>query len=373
MSKLEQHQWIFPLRETCIDADISKLHVNNRLLYGNWLHNLNKGKTFFGLNYNWPDSMASDPTIGTHYDTYVFSWHLEQWDNDWLEKFCLEHPSQQIVVIGEFPLSSSYQKFPNLKGLVFHCWDLYVPFILNSFGENYSFPATRQYRVSSLCNKPSFTKIFVTAHLLKNYYPRDDLLLSWNINKLQQFCSSINFLGTTGRPRLDDLVEYYQHNMKELTISTDIFDDSPYSHTNFTHAAYTNSLINLTNETFVQNQKFSTVNPGPYFSEKTWKCLLAGTSLVPVGQPGTYKQLNEFGFDTNYPWPKDFDSVIGDVDRIESLFKTIDWVLGDQCLDHVDKLQEINLNNYEHIRSALFLELIKQKNYDSLVDFLKSY
>jgi hypothetical protein len=57
----------------------------------------------------------------------------------------------------------------------------------------------------------------------------------------------------------------------------------------------------------------------------------------------------------------------------EFQYKTIDWVLGDQCLDHVDKLQEINLNNYEHIRSALFLELIKQKNHDSLVDFLKSY
>ena len=373
MSSLEYHQYIFSSGDICINADISQLHVNSRLLYGDWLHTLNKGKTFFGLHYNWPRLMQSDPTIGTHYDTYVFSWHLEQWDNDWLEKFCEDHPSQQIVVIGEFPMSHSYQRFPNLKSLVFHCWDLYIPFILNSFGKNYSFPEKQQYRVSSLCNKPSFTKIFVTAYLLKNYYPRDDLLLSWNINKLRQICSSINFLGTTGRSNLNDLSDYYQHTMKDLTISIDTFDDDSYSLSDFTHMAYSNSLINLTNETYVQNLKNSTIYPGPYFSEKTWKCLLGGTAPIPVGQPGTYKYLNNFGFKTDYPWPNEFDNVIGDCDRINSLFKTIDWVLSDQCLDHVDRIQEINHSNYEHIRSASFLKLIKQKNQDFLIDFLKNY
>jgi len=161
--------------------------------------------------------------------------------------------------------------------------------------------------------------------------------------------------------------------MKELTISIDEFNDYPHSHLDFAHTAYSDSLINLTNETFVQNRRFFTVYPGPYFSEKTWKCMLAGTSLIPVGQPNTYKQLNKFGFDTDYPWTKKFDSIVGDADRIESLFPTIDWVLGNECMEYVDELQEINLNNYEHIRSELFLELIKQKNNDSLNDFLKSY
>ena len=352
MSQLEQDQWIFPRWDVCVNADISQLHTNNQLLYSDWLHKLNKGKTFFGLNYNWPGQYKLDP-IGNFYDTYVFSWHLEPWDHDWLEKFCEEHPSQQIVIIGEFPLSISYQKrFPNLKCLVNHCWHLFVPHVLDFFGKNYLFPKKREYTVSSLCNMPSMTKAFVTAHLLKNYYPRDDLLLSWNINKRQQFCQSMNFLGNTGRPILDDLATYYQQSMKTLSITIDDFTETAHNNCDFTKDAYSNSLINLTNETFVQTLKHSTIYPGPYFSEKTWKCLLAGTGLIPAGQPGTYKHLDEFGFDTNYPWPKEFDSVMGDSDRMESLFKTIDWVLSNQCLDYTDKIQEINLNNYEHIRSA---------------------
>jgi len=187
MSKLERHPFIFPIKETCINADISKLHVNNCLLYGNWLHYLNKGKTFFGLNYNWPSLTTSDSAIENHYDTYVFSWHLEPWDCDWLEKFCSDHPHQQIVVIGEFPLTNYFQKFPNLKGLVFHCWDIYIKYVLDFFGKNYSFSKKRKYTLSSLCNKPSFTKIFITAYLLKNYYPRNDLLLSWNVIVVKNF------------------------------------------------------------------------------------------------------------------------------------------------------------------------------------------
>ena len=372
MPGLVKHDWIFPIHDVTVDGDLSMLHPNNQLLYGEFLHLLKKGRTWFGLNFDWPSDCPA--LIPENFDTYVFSWHLENWDNHWLDRFCETHPSQQIVVIGEFDAESHHD---NLRILVHHCWHLFVPYLLDTFGAANKFCKHRPYRLSSLCNKPSVLKALISAHLLEKYHPRNDLLLSWNKNVRGEHCRSMDYL-TEGnfrdRPILDRLIRFYhRHGMINRHVSIDDFVDNPWNHCDFTHPAFTQSLVNATNETFAQNQIFSKKLPGPYTSEKTWKTVLGGAALLPIGQSGMYPYMQSFGLRMDYPWPREFDNVIGDLDRIEKICDTVDWILSEEFSNHEVAISDINHYNYEYVRSRDFVDTVEHKNQLTLEHFLERY
>lgn len=373
MTQLIYDRCVFPTHNVCTGADLSQLHPNNQLLYNDWLHQLVRGKTWFGLNYDWPSNFPTSPlAIPEGYDTYVISWHLEPWDFDWIENFCTIHRNQQLIIIGEFDYQSPYD---NCKAIKYHCWDLFVPYVLFTFGKSHNFNNKKLYRLSSLVNKPNFTKTLVSSLLHKHYNQNKNLLMSWNVNVRGENCQSMNFLNQIeGRPKLNDLAQYYYSVMKNNTIIIDQFEDNPNLHCNFDHCAYNDCLINLTNETFVQSLKHQQKFPGPYLSEKSWKPLLAGTALLPAGQENTYQYLEKFGFKFNYPWCFDFDKTSGDLDRIEKLTDVIDWIMStDQILNYEQEILENNFFNYEHIRSNEFLTIIKQINQKSLQNFFATY
>jgi hypothetical protein len=83
--------------------------------------------------------------------------------------------------------------------------------------------------------------------------------------------------------------------------------------------------------------------------------------------------MEKFGLQMDYPWPKEFDSVIGDLDRIEKICETVDWIFSENCLNHEMQILDINHYNYDYIRSQDFVDVIKQKNHQALEDFLERY
>jgi len=170
------------------------------------------------------------------------------------------------------------------------------------------------------------------------------------------------------------LAEYYRSSMAQQVITYEQFQNRVnYGPSDFANTAYKDSAINLTNETFAQSQRNEEIIPGPYLSEKSWKPLLAGTGLIPVGQPGVYAYMKNLGFDTNYPWPCEFDKVSGDLDRLIEMFKTVDWIFSDQYVDNFSQIMSVNKNNFEHIRSREFIDLITKQNQSNLENFLKTY
>jgi hypothetical protein len=375
MPDLQKFPGWFPEHNFCENYNFQKLHYNNRMLYQDWVGQLVRGKTWFHFNTSWPRSGRGQHIIANFMpndaDTYVFSNHFENWDHSWLDQFCVEHPNQQIIAIGEYPV---LPKHKNLKTLVYSCQHLLIPDILKNFQNNYKFNSSRKYRLSSLCNKPSLTKIFSTAYLLKNFYPKDDLLLSWNKNLNKEICGSVDYVNKINHSDIiNNLAEYYQTSMKEKVISYDDFNPGPCDVWNFDNVAYGDCVVNLTNETFAQSQRNEEIIPGPYLSEKSWKPMLGGTGLIPVGQPGVYTYFKNLGFNVDYPWPCEFDNILGDFDRLVELFKTIDWVFSNDYLDNFSKIMYINKHNYEHIRSDKFVKLLTHKNQQNLDNFFKNY
>jgi len=358
--------------EVLISNDIKKLSDRSQLWYSEWILSLTKGKTFFGLNWNWPNVFDSDP--GGFYDTYVFSWHVEAWPHDWLKNFCETHADSQIIVIGEYAKPKKYFDLPNLKCLVYHCWGHLLQEVLNYNQSQFVDFKKRKHVLSSLVNKPSYFKALTTAHLLMKHRDKD-LIFSWNINKRGEICPSLNFLDPEHLPseNLRPLFDFYHSELKHQTFALDDFNDTRFSNYFSNIPAYTDCLINITNETYSQSYHNGTVLPGPFLTDKTWKPLLSGCALLSQGPRGVYSYLQKFGFVFDYSWDIGYDQRHGDIDRFNYFLKTLDNVLQMPHDYLAQTLEKATKYNYEHIRSKEFFLQVKKINQENLEEFLQSY
>ena len=365
---LEKTQWILDIHNTFTDKNLKDISFNNKLLYKNLLPKLIRGRTWFGLNYNWPNPNQRN-SIPQNQDTYVFSWHLENVDWDFLDNFCVTHPNQQIISINEFDNS---RRHPNLLTLKYHCWAEIIPTMLKRYGINHAFTSKRSHLLSCLINKPSLFKTLVASHVFQKYKTRQDLIITWNVAKENYSCPSMNFIDDlVNIPRLATLVEYYHEYLKNQSFKFDNINGQKvlWEWWDFSIPCY-DVWLNLTNETFAPaNNCF----PGPYFSEKTWKPLLAGAAFIPIGMPCIYHVLEKFGFDMDWPWDKKFDFEHKDLNRLIMALDVIDCVLEKDSKQIITELHDRCRYNYEYIRSIKFVNRINDINQSSIDDFFANY
>jgi hypothetical protein len=139
---------------------------------------------------------------------------------------------------------------------------------------------------------------------------------------------------------------------------------------NCDHPAYTGCVVNLSNETYSQDAIDGMPMPGPYITEKTWKSLLGGSALMPVGRMQTYAYMENFGFCFDYPWSRSFDLIPGDIDRFVSTLSVIDAIFAIGMPELSAAVAESSRHNYYHIRSQDFLNRVCQINEEHLARFL---
>jgi hypothetical protein len=193
-----------------------------------------------------------------------------------------------------------------------------------------------------------------------------------------------NFLGKTedhhGHPNLDYLNALDLDNLSQTFINfKDDFaleKNSPINNTNWNSPAYTDTVINLTNESFhysdtiIDEKSFR--NPGPYITEKTFKPLLAGRAFLVIGQADTYKYLNNLGFNTNFGFNITYDNDPGDLNRIKSIFKTIDKINSTSISElHIKSLEAV-IKNFNYIKSRKLDDKVMQLN-SSAIDTIKTF
>lgn len=350
------------------DQTINRLNGLSKQLYGDWIHLLSRGRTFFGLNWNWHTNMPPPS-----YDTYVFSFHVEQWNVDWLQQVCQKFSDRRIVVISEFPASDRFLKYANLKVLVHHHYGLIIQEVLHWRQPDFVPAIHRSKRLSSLTNKASFFKALTTAYLMR-HAPQDEIVISW-VNKKDYRCPSLDFLTVQAvkNNKLHDLIDFYHTTLQHQSIVLDDFHETRFSNYFCDIPAYTNCLVNSSNETYVRSQWHDGLNPGPFITEKTWKPLISGCALLPQGAMQTYNYLENFGFNFDYPWPRDFDNVSGDIDRFLLFLENLDLIFRLDCNDLAKKIAPACEHNYHHIRSTRFFNLIAHLNAKNLEIFLQDY
>jgi hypothetical protein len=114
---------------------------------------------------------------------------------------------------------------------------------------------------------------------------------------------------------------------------------------------------------FMDNGTRSYIQPGPFLTEKTWKCILSKTAFVPVGQYQSYAWLEQMGLNFDYgPLDLSFDSDPGNLTRLEKivhLIKSLDQWTATELYEMTRSSCE---HNYDHVMNKEFWQQCESFN-----------
>jgi len=107
------------------------------------------------------------------------------------------------------------------------------------------------------------------------------------------------------------------------------------------------------------------VEPGPFVTEKTWKCLLSRTAFVPVGQVHTYEWFRQLGLKFDYgELDLEFDNDAGNLTRLEKIVGLIESLRYWSAQDLYEMTLESTRHNHELVTSTRFWDICEQSNAD---------
>ena len=309
------------------------------------------------------------------YDYYVLSWHGEFIDFAWLHAHL--HITKPVIILTDFKV---YDCTFLPDNFIFVRW-LYAHHVANTmmqwFGTTYK--KNIKYKASAFCHRITQSKMWITTALLESLN-REDLFVKLN-DRLE--LKNVHNWQPCGSKILDDLSEKFKNKWLGKSILVDQFegyeDNIQSINGNPNHPAYTECAIHFTNESWHYSKtnynNTQAILPGPNFSEKTFKCLIAGTAFIPVGQFDVYNTLSEFGLQFDYgPINLDFDTEAGDINRFEKIVDVIDTIASMSAEDIYTATKDCTEYNQNVIVSGKFskkCDNFNQNQIDNLATIIK--
>jgi hypothetical protein len=323
----------------------------------------------FALNLIWP-SVSKTPVPQSQ--QIVLSFHTEQLDHVFIRSVADSNPDSDIIVLYDGYVYASSWWPKNIRFLRYITWHRQLENIISVWGQPKKSDRPPSHRLSALSFRQTQLKTYVIATLLQ-HANRDDFLLSWHL--LPGYSNDMHAYQGTGRTRLDDLARKMEstHGIRVDDWFNKDFNQ-PMQNSNFDHPAYQDCAFNITNEswhysfTCLDGQDF--VFPGPYFTEKTWKPLLAGNGIICAGQWQSYKALQELGFKFDYGFDLGYDLIDRDLDRICVLLDVIDDVAQLTTEQLTDIAKQSGSHNQDHILSGALAQQCEYSNEQQLDSFL---
>lgn len=324
------------------------------------------GKTYCLLNLSWPqDGLVN--TIPRGYDTYIISFHLEYPDYEWIKKFKKYIGESRLILINQFdslPLDLEGQ----VNLITYDVW----PIVIESYLQEYGFvdlsTTKRSKKISALANRVCQARTYICAYIHQTWN-QSDYIMSWRKAIIEN--KDLYLLDYTGNNRIDRVIDYIKSTFFDLEIippDQQNFKNNPRDNLFYNWTAYNECAINFTNESVncshIYHDGKDSILPGPYLTEKTIKCLLSSTTLIPVGQFGSYNYLEKMGFRFDYPWDRSFDTEERDIVRFSLLLDVIDQINQFNLDEIVRQTSDSNHHNLEHIISGKY----KKKILDRLTD-----
>jgi hypothetical protein len=283
------------------------------------------------------------------YDRYILGFWFEIFDENIFVKTYNENPTAEFIVLTDLQ-PNDLAKFDRCKIINLFHWKWFVKQISIE-------PKIYKYKISSLSNRVNEYRAFVTLKLLD----KKDVIVTWNARYMKDINVDYIF-SQAGRPKRDNLIKNI--DQLKLPINQEIFENDPQvSYNNGLHPAYAQTLVNSINETKdVCWHVDIGILPGPYLSEKTWKPLLYGNALLFTGQFNSCKTLSDLGFSFDYPWSNLYDSLPGDLDRLEIILDTIDEILGLSYSQIENGIKDSVAHNQNFMISKKIVNTIDQRN-----------
>jgi len=339
----------------------------------NWLKELPKD-TYFAL-WVLPTAISGDPTnLPLGHPLYVISFHQEHFDIEWVVKQS-KRIDAPIIILND----GSCYDFPfrsNVHFYNYYSWHRHIEQIMTWFPDRQ--PRNIKYKISAVCHRITQSKLYVFTALIESQ-PRSELLI-----KLSDWLEerNIHFGELTGVKKLDDLFDLFFKKYFGQTITIDDFVQSQnYQRLNGNpwQPLYLESALHFTNESYhyslmTEPDLGTYIRPGPQYSEKTYKCLIAGTPFISVGQFESYKYFTELGFKFDYgDIDLSWDNDPGNLSRMSAVVDLIDNLANYTTADIVEMTSESTNHNTEHLWSGEFNRRCRAHNETIASEVLKKF
>jgi hypothetical protein len=342
---------------SCIPAtvfgDIRTIKLTEEILWWYpWIADLRHKNIYLALNLRWkPDGSYPDaPPPGyeyyiTHGDSLMFGWPehvIDKIDGKIIHLSGAIMPdSFDTDRIHYVPYNSAHRR---IQGIV-QC----------------EIVKNIQHKVSALVNRVSQSKAIIFS-ALKHILDEPDCVVSLRHNlRMDHPVHGWQLTGHKVCDRYTAMFKDLWYDKKIHLPSDDLVDHS------YNNSAYQSAALNFTMESYhyssMTNGTRTYVEPGPFVTEKTWKCLLSRTAFVPVGQAYTYQWFRQLGLKFDYgDLNLDFDLDTGNLTRLEKIVKLIESLRDWSAKDLYAMTQDSTLHNYELVTSRKFWNICEQSN-----------
>ena len=321
----------------------------------NWINDLPKD-TYVALWVRIPSLCYPPVNLPLGHSLYVVTFHQEHFDLEWIitQSKRIDAP---IVILNDgscynFPFSSNVHFFN------YYSWHYHMEQMMSWFPIRQ--PKQVKYKISAICNRITQSKLLIFTALIE-YHQQDNLLIKlgdWLEEK------NVHFRQPTGVNELDQLSDIFFEKYYGQIIEIDDFNNKTDNYqkvnSNPWQPVYTESALHFTNESYHYSQMHteefgSILRPGPQYSEKTYKCLMAGIPFIAVSQFESYKYFKELGFTFDYgDIDLSWDNDPGNLTRLVSLINLIKSLVKYSIQDIENMTKNSTDHNTEHLWSGKF-------------------
>lgn len=347
---------------------------------------LSKG-AFEWSEYDWLNELGNDVYYGLllrlptenrvvlppGHRLYVLSFHYEPFDTGWLlEQF--NRIDAPIIILND----GEFYNFPlpdNVRIYTHYSWQQHIDQIIEWFPTRQ--PRQVTHKISGLCNRITQSKLIVFTALME-YLGEQECLV-----KLSEWLEekNVHYREPCGNQLLDALSDTFYTKYFGRTFKVDEFNNSQDNiqsiNSNPWNPFYLNAALHFTNESYhyslMASESENMIRPGPHMTEKTFKCLVAGTPFVPVGQFRTYANLRKLGLEFDYGFDLSWDEDPGNLSRLVGIVNMIKSLANYSKEDLVAMTQGSTDHNSDMVWSGEFQRRARAHN-DSVRDLiLKEY
>jgi hypothetical protein len=330
----------------------------------NWLQELPEN-TFYFLWANQPSTnLVRKIELPLGHPMYVITFHQERFDWEWIIAQSKRITDVPIIILNDgsvydLPLP------PNVRFYNYYSWHEHIDRVRNWWPDPQ--PKNIRYKVSNVCNRVTQSKLLIFTALMQ-YLKRDELLV-----KLANWVQDKNVHGwmATGVRELDDLMAIFQEKYLGVEILLDDFcnvkDNYQRWNSNPWQPLYLESALHFVSESYhyslmhIDGQSFTV--PGPQYSEKLYKCLLAGTPFIMVGQFESHKYLSDLGLRFDYgDLDLSWDLDPGNLTRMVGIVNLIKTLRDYSMEDLVEMTNDSTKHNTDLIWSGEFYRTCQEHN-----------
>ena len=335
-----------------------------------WLQQF-RGRVFCRLFEEYPSS-RNDYDFFDEYDIFVVSWHLEPIDIEWINT-ASKRTNKPIIVLADV-FDMQYDFAHNVIVLPFIYWHHQLAKAREWFPDaRGSSDRKITHKASAICNRITQSKLLITTALLEHMQSSAIVRLGTWIEE-----KNVHWRQPTGNATLDCVSEIFwtKYFGQEITIDNyvDHYDNFQGYTCNPSVPYLQNVALHFTNETFAYSfmadggRRY--IYPGPFLTEKTLKCLLAGVAFIPVGQYRTLSALSRLGLQFDYGFDTSWDEDAANLTRLESLINLVKWLSDFSADDIYSMVKSSEAYNFDHVWSGDFArqcEIINQHTIDNLI------